>query len=369
VAILTPAGQSALATVALFGEAAWNAVRSHFRPELPTDPEAGRTWLGRLGRDVADEVVVACKTIEPQPLVEVHCHGGREVVRYLVELFVEAGIAEVTWQEFAMRTQPSLQARAGIALAQATTPRVASILLDQYRGALDGALRRVDSHLGHCSPGPALDALRELARWSPLGRHLVPGFRVVLAGPPNVGKSSLANALAGYQRSIVSATPGTTRDVVAAHLALDGWPVELSDTAGLRDAPGELERAGIDRARATLADADLVVWLMDASDPNPTSPESPDALVVVNKIDLPAAWSIPPGVLTVSATLGQGLDTLIAAIVARLIHEVPAPGTPIPFTPELADAVEQAVAFLAAGRNDEVRGILDQLLAVRRPGS
>jgi tRNA modification GTPase len=361
-AILTPPGQSALATLALAGENAWSAVRAHFNRELPATPEPGQTWLGKLGREVADEVVLACKTAGPQQLVEIHCHGGREVVRFLVELFLDQGITEVSWQEFLLRTQPTLQAQAGGALAQATTPRVAAILLDQYRGAFESALRRVDSHLGHCEPRPALEGLRALARWAPLGRKLVAGFRVVLAGPPNVGKSSLANALAGYQRSIVAATPGTTRDVVSAHLALDGWPVELSDTAGLREAPGSLEQEGISRTRATLADADLVVWLMDAADPAPVSPDRPDTLVVVNKIDLPATWLIPGGTLTVSALSGQGLDALIAAIVARLVLEVPPAGTAIPFTPDLADTVERMVAALETGRHDEVRGRLKDLL-------
>lgn len=332
-AILTPAGQSALATLALAGPQAWAVVRAHFAPTLPQAAIPGRVWFGKLGGEVADEVVLACQGANH---VEVHCHGGREVVSLLVELFAGAGLTPVTWEEFLLRTQPPLQARASIALTQATTPRVAAILLDQYRGALATALGQVDS-------------LREAARWSPLGRKLVSGFRVVLAGPPNVGKSSLANALAGYQRSITAATPGTTRDVVTTQVALDGWPVELLDTAGLRDDADALERAGIDRTRATLAEADLVVWLRDATDPASPPPELP-ALVVVNKIDLPAAWAIPADALTVSATTGQGLDALVAGIVARLVPAVPPPGTAVPFTPELADVVAELLGLHEAGR-------------------
>lgn len=348
-AILTPPGRSALATLALHGPVAWSAVRACFQPKLPETPEAGRTWLGRLGRDVADEVVLVCKQVQPVPWIEVHCHGGPEVVRFLIELFGEQGVIEIDWREFQMRTEPNWRAQAGIALTQATTERVAGILLDQYRGAFERAMLRIDSHLGHCEPAAALAGLRELARWSPLGRKLVSGFRVVLAGPPNVGKSSLANALAGYQRSIVSASPGTTRDVVTAPLALDGWPIELSDTAGLRDEPGELERQGIERTQAMLDAADLVVWLMDASvSPALPSPR-PDALIVVNKIDLPSAWSAPAGVVCVSATTGEGLDDLVAAIVGRLVPEAPPAGTAMPFTPELADAVDGMIARIALG--------------------
>jgi len=357
-AILTPPGRSALATLALHGPDAWAAVRAHFQPALPETPEPGRTWLGRLGRDVADEVVLACKAA----WVEVHCHGGPEVVRLLVELFAERGVAEIDWREFAMRTQPTLQALAGVALAQATTERVAKILLDQYRGALEAALRRIDSHLGHAEPAAALAGLRELARWSPLGRKLVSGFRVVLAGPPNVGKSSLANALAGYQRSVVAATPGTTRDVVTTRLALDGWPVELSDTAGLRGEADELERQGIDRTRETLDAADLVLWLMDSSVSPAVPSPLPEALVVVNKIDQPPAWPVPADAVAASATTGQGLDDLIGAVVARLVPEAPSPGTPLPFTPELADAVGEAIALIEVGRTVEARDALGRSL-------
>src|SRR5262249_46820694 len=104
VACLTPAGQSALATLGLQGPSAWEGVRLLFRlcngPTLPASPETGRFWLGRLGADVADEVVLAVKRTGPVPWLEVHCHGGREVVRFLLELFTAHGLRECTWQEF-----------------------------------------------------------------------------------------------------------------------------------------------------------------------------------------------------------------------------------------------------------------------------
>ena len=104
-----------------------------------------------------------------------------------------------------------------------------------------------------------------LARYAPLGRRLTAPWRVVVAGPPNVGKSSLVNALAGYQRSIVAPTPGTTRDVVTTRLAIDGWPVELADTAGVREATDALETQGVRLAREATAAADLCLWVLDAS--------------------------------------------------------------------------------------------------------
>ena len=181
------------------------------------------------------------------------------------------------------------------------------------------ALRRID-HLLQCAT---------------IGLHLTKPFRVVLAGAPNVGKSSLINALLGYGRSIVFNEPGTTRDVVSALTALDGWPVELSDTAGIRETSDILEAAGVERTSRQLAAADLIVWVTDAS--AGTSPALPavtatPALIVRNKIDLLPS---PPGdsqTLCVSATTGTGMEALKASIVSRLVCNPPAPGEPIPFT-------------------------------------
>lgn len=199
-----------------------------------------------------------------------------------------------------------------------------------------------------------------LAALAPVGRHLVEPWRVTVAGPPNVGKSSLVNALAGFQRSVVAPTAGTTRDVVTVQLAFDGWPVELADTAGLRDADG-VEAAGVGRAKDAAAAADLVLWVLDGS---ATTPEFPPAglgpLLVVNKSDLPADWdwTTAPGAVTVSAATGAGLADLSAAAVRRLVPDPPEPGEAVPFTPALADLVERAARLAAAGNLPQARALL-----------
>ena len=177
------------------------------------------------------------------------------------------------------------------------------------------------------------EVLDVLAQRTPLGRHLSEPWRVVLAGAPNVGKSSLVNALACYQRSVVAATPGTTRDVVTTQIALDGWPVELADTAGLRDAAEPLEEEGVCLAKRTLAAADLCLWVLDAS-AEPVLP--PEALgpvrLVVNKTDLPVAWDLAraPGAIRVSALTRAGLDELLAALSRWLVPDPPPAGTAAP---------------------------------------
>ena len=105
----------------------------------------------------------------------------------------------------------------------------------------------------------------QILEYRDVGLHLTMPWRVVIAGPPNVGKSSLMNAIAGYQRAIVSPLPGTTRDVVTITTAINGWPVQIADTAGLRDTVDELESAGIALAGAVVEQADLVIVVSDAS--------------------------------------------------------------------------------------------------------
>jgi tRNA modification GTPase len=225
---------------------------------------------------------------------------------------------------------------------EAPTERTAAILLDQYQGVFRRALQTVESHLTCNDVSAASAAFEELARFGALGRHLTKPWRVVIAGAPNVGKSSLLNALAGFQRSIVAPTPGTTRDLVTVQLAIDGWPVEFIDTAGMRDAEEMLEGQGIEQARAIAATADLCLWLLDASAP-PIEPGVTGSHFhrIINKVDLPTAWNVVESgaAVHVSAVTGAGLDDLCAWISRTLVPEPPPAGAAVPFTPDLADYV------------------------------
>ena len=161
------------------------------------------------------------------------------------------------------------------------------------------------------------------------GVRLREGYRVVIVGRPNAGKSTLLNALAGEDVAITSDIPGTTRDALRAQLQIDGVPVQITDTAGLRDTTDPLERIGIERARAAMQAADLVLWLIDergvaAEDQALMSglPPGVPRLVVRSKGDLAAGhWATetaPAADLSVSARTGQGLDALRAAILERV---------------------------------------------------
>ncbi|HJZ54434.1 MAG TPA: GTPase, partial [Gemmataceae bacterium] len=254
-------------------------------------------------------------------------------------------------------------------LAAAPTLRTASILLDQLQGAFERAVRTILAHLESGHPEGAANPLAELARFAPVGRQLVEPWKVVIAGPPNVGKSSLVNALAGYQRSVVSEVAGTTRDVVTVPVAFDGWPVELADTAGLRDAAG-LEAEGVERAKRFLAEADLVVWVSDSDDWERSYPDPETAAAVTlpmnrwvlvrNKSDLgvEVPQDCTPKPLYVSALTGDGVPALASWIAYRLVPNPPPPGAAVPFTPQLAELVEAAHAALSAGRTDDAIRLL-----------
>jgi tRNA modification GTPase len=368
VACLTPPGAAAIATLGLHGPRAWTAVRALFRPArpgsrgLPEEPAIGHFWLGRLGGDVADEVVVAARAVAPVPVVEVHCHGGREVVRMLLEAFTAQGLCSCSWQEFLRRTTADpIRAAAAAALAEARTQRTAAVLLDQYQGALSRAVAAVHAAWERSAPAEAGRLLEGLARHAVLGRHLTTPWRVVVAGAPNVGKSSLVNALAGFARCVVSPTPGTTRDVVTTLIAVDGWPIELADTAGLREEAGALEEQGIELARTAARDADLCLWLLDASGaPVGPPPDLASVRVVVNKVDLPPAWDLAGAgdALHVSARTGAGLEQLCQALSRWLVPDPPGPGAAVPFGESLCRHIERAWHAHAAGHIEEARSAL-----------
>jgi tRNA modification GTPase len=370
-ACLTPDGTGAIATIAVRGPTALEVVEQLFRGTRDLKP--GAVHFGKFGVELADEVVLRVKQAVPLPWVELHCHGGRAVVGMILETLRQQGIVTCAWQEFVRQTtERPLQAEAALLLATAPTTRTAAILLDQYQGSCERALAELRTALHRNELESAGRWLAELAGRAVLGRHLTTPWRVVVAGAPNVGKSSLVNALAGYRRSIVSPLPGTTRDLVSVQIALDGWPVELCDTAGLRAEASALEGQGIRLAEDAVAAADLCLWVLDGAATVPTVVPLPDlsfragtkTLVLLNKIDQPAGWvrECEPTALRVSAQSGAGLGELCEAIARRLVPEPPPVGAAVPFTPALCDGITAAWDLWSSEKHDEARGLLDRIL-------
>jgi tRNA modification GTPase len=343
--LLTPPGKAAIAVIGVSGPRAWDIVapllRSRGDLPVPERPAAGSMLFGRFGvsASASDEVVVHVRAIGERPLIEVHCHGGVGVTRMIEAALVARGAALVSSGAWLRRHEDADRAEAMEVLQRCPTARTASIALDYVQGAFRRVIDEVDERLKAGDRDAARNRLERLSALIPIGEHLDRPWRVVLAGAPNVGKSSLVNALAGFARSLVSPIAGTTRDVVTTRIALDGWPVELSDTAGLRGAEDAIELAGVERAQRALAGADCVVWVMDATAPPVPPPDGLRCLAVVNKVDLATTWDIGPAGMAVSARTGAGLEALTHAISARLVPSPPHSGEPVPITESARAAV------------------------------
>ena len=363
---LTPSGRGAVATVVLFGSGAERVagevagVRS-----LGPDSEPPRPRLGRVGEHSGEEVVVVRKSRES---VFLHCHGGTAAVDALEEELLRAGAERAGWREWirAGSAQSPIAEEAAFALSFASTERTAGILLDQLDGALSREIEAIQLELLRDATSAALGRTERILERLPLGLHLTEPWHVAIAGRPNAGKSSLINALVGYTRAIVHETPGTTRDVVSAQTAFEGFPVMLHDTAGIRDSGGRIEQSGIAKARRRIAESDLTVLLLDGSVPE-TSDDTellasfPRAIVAYSKSDLPPARAIPEDALCFSAVGGGGLPDLIQTIVARLVPTPPEPGAAVPFTPEHGVILSGVAAGLRREDIASAREGLDRL--------
>ena len=344
IAPLTPRGRGAVATIGVRGDL--DCLDGHFQAvnqKVVDDQELNRICFGTWGATHPEEVVFVRLT---ETNAEVYCHGGEAAVRRIVTDLADDGAEVISWREWHHQGNARIDCECMEAVIQATTVRTAHILLNQVRTfpAVIRKLLSVDARKRG-------EILNNVLRWAEFGLHLTRPWNVVLCGRPNVGKSSLVNALVGFSRSVVYDQPGTTRDIVSVETAIDGWPMQFSDTAGIREQTEEqLESAGIARARERLADADLQLIVLDAAsgltDEDRTLMESaPDGLIIWNKCDLKSApKSGPPG-LTVSALAQTGIAELIAAIVSGLVPEFPDSSVAIPVSQTQIDTIRKLKAL------------------------
>jgi len=271
-----------------------------------------------------------------EDIVEFQCHGGRAVVDSLLSALAAIdGLRAAEPGEFTRRAfengridlteaegladlieaETESQRKAALALAEGGLRRQIAAWQDRLLGLSAQVERAIDYDEDDEAVDPALrEAIERLAgelhAWleRPRIEPLRDGVRVVVAGPPNAGKSSLINAVSGQERAIVTDIPGTTRDHIDVHLAIGGAPIVLTDTAGLRETADEIEAIGVARASVLVAAADIVAWLGSPVD----APLHSRLLLVHPKADLGGA--APAGSVAVSAVTGQGLGELLERI-------------------------------------------------------
>lgn len=304
-------------------------------------------------------------------LVELHCHGGRAVVNAVLAALGEiAGFRPAQPGEFTRRAFEN--GRIDLTEAEGLADLLEAETESQRKAALaiaEGGLRRqierwqervlalsasVERAIDYDEDDEALDPsllsacgvlASELEEWlsRPRVERLKDGLLVVVAGPPNAGKSSLINAITGEERLIVTDVPGTTRDHVEVPLSLDGIPLRLTDTAGLRDTEDRVEAIAIERAQRLTAAADLLVWLGEED----AAPEHSRLVLVQSKLDLLRPGELRTNAIAVSSLTGRGLAPLLRRI-AELAREIMPGDGAIALNRRQADLLGLARAALAA---------------------
>lgn len=364
----TAPGEGAIGIVRVSGKAAIRAVARHFAPSSGTaltDADSHTVHHGRFtdaAGNTLDEVLVilmrAPRSYTTEDVVEVQCHGGSAAVEAIMGCLLAAGLRMAEPGEFTRRAFLSgridlTRAESVLAVIRARTSAAHRIAQRQMAGALSAPVKEVAdalvtlaAHMEAAIDFPeedlesdvpkalldhlyqARDGLSDISRKAQAGHLLTEGVRLAIVGRPNVGKSSLLNRLLGYERAIVAAQAGTTRDVVEAELAVDGIRFVVQDTAGIRHTREAVEAEGVRRSRVAATEADVTLIVLDGSVPVTAEDEAllsefsgPSTVVASNKSDLTAAVQTDQAsqaaqVIPVSALTGLGMDELKTALYA-----------------------------------------------------
>jgi tRNA modification GTPase len=349
-AVATPAGRGGIGVVRVSGALA-PAIATKLVARLPEPRTAFHAVFRDAHGEAIDEGIAlyfpAPHSYTGEAVLELQGHGGPVVMQALLAACLDAGARLAEPGEFTRRA--FLEGKLDLAQAEAVADLIDAASREAARsalrslsgefsaaiGALQGGLielralteamldfpeeevERLHRDDAAARLGTVREALDQILAKSRQGSLLRAGIRVVLAGRPNVGKSSLLNRLAGEDRAIVTPVPGTTRDALREPIEIDGVPLVLVDTAGLRVSADVLERMGIERTERELTQADAAIVVLDATraaDEPPPIPHELPRIDVYNKIDLVPGFAPPAGAIGLSARTGEGLDALRAAI-------------------------------------------------------
>lgn len=390
-ALASGAGRAGIAVFRLSGPASGEALKQLSGAALPPPRYAQRVKIAWKGERIDDGLALWFKgpaSFTGEDVVELHLHGGYAVASALTEALLALGLRPAEPGEFTRRAFEAgkldlTQAEAIADLVDADTAAQRRQALRQMDGALMrlyddwrekilGALAHIEAEIDFADEdlpeGLAAGARQDIADLAAgmrahlddgfRGERVRDGYRIALLGAVNVGKSSLLNRLAGRPAAIVSTMAGTTRDVIEIRLDIEGLPVILADTAGLRESADVIEEEGVKRARERAVDADLRLVVLDGTSLAQADSESlallaeGRALAVVNKIDLVRKDDIPTRlaespVFPVSAETGEGIDALLAAIGDMLASSAEAVASPPITRARHRKAVEDAHAALS----------------------
>ncbi len=398
-ACATPPGLSALALIRISGlQAIPIAEKLSQSPLKPRSPVPVKL---HHNQSTLDEVVVTSwpnpKSYTGEDLIEISCHGNPLIVESILQAVCSLGARparpgefteraflngriDLTKAEAVLDVIHARSERALLAGQRALAGKLSSRLMADRESLLQLLARMeawidfpeedIQPEVGEGFRSEISNLLKSsasLLATAPLGQRLRSGYRLVLSGPPNAGKSTLLNALLGMDRALVSPIPGTTRDTVEESIVLNGFPVRLIDTAGLRSSTDPIELEGMGRTRAAMDSADLILALIDSSQTNDPCAKDwisygPKVIPVLTKGDLPSSNSFSG--LTVSAHTGLGLDDLRNKIIQHLKADLHAPGSDeIAVNARHEDALRRVTEALACASASLLNRAAPELIA------
>jgi tRNA modification GTPase len=369
-AISTPLGEGGIGIVRISGAAAEGIAQKIFSRKLSGGLQSHRFYYGEVldpdTEDIVDEIMLvlmrAPRSYTCEDVLEIHCHGGYLIVQRVLHLVLRAGArlaepGEFTKRAFLNGRIDLLQAEAVIELIRGKTEAALALAQHQREGLLSKrivavkegivtSLAYIEAYLDfpeedidlpaareiESAVQTSLEHIQELLNGFQQGKVLREGVSVLIVGKPNVGKSSLLNTLLKEKRAIVTSIPGTTRDIIEEVVNIKGLPVNLLDTAGIRETGDDIEQEGMKLTMEKIPLADLILFVVDSSKPY----EVEDALiadailgrkklVVSNKTDLPEVLQLPgeiesAPIVRISARDGGGIEELREAIFSKFIH-------------------------------------------------